>query len=324
MPTVVIADDSPTLRRILTSVLTKEGFDIVLAEDGVSTVQQVFRTMPDVVVLDVQMPRVSGYVAARLLKDDWQTADIPIILLTSLDAASDRYWGVQTGAERYFTKDFEAPQLVAAVHEVVDAATAALKGRKLMRADPVELSDDDVLSRVCDLLDRKLFETSVAAEVTSLAATTHGFEETVAGVLEVLRRFVEYDLASVLLLEERTAYVAVSQETSQVQYSGMLNAAVDALGAVSGQSISVADLELRLADPSGLLGDEDDRGMATFLSMPLKGHGGAVIGMIALSSAVKNAFGETALSTLRLVDGPAALVIDNARLAGVGASASGS
>ena len=305
-------------------MLTKEGFDIVLAEDGVSTVQQVFRTMPDVVVLDVQMPRVSGYVAARLLKDDWQTADIPIILLTSLDAASDRYWGVQTGAERYFTKDFEAPQLVAAVHEVVDAATAALKGRKLMRADPVELSDDDVLSRVCDLLDRKLFETSVAAEVTSLAATTHGFEETVAGVLDVLRRFVEYDLASVLLLEERTAYVAVAQETSQVQYSGMLNAAVDALGAVSGQAISVADLELRLADPSGLLGDEDDRGMATFLSMPLKGHGGAVIGMIALSSAVKNAFGETALSTLRLVDGPAALVIDNARLAGVGASASGS
>lgn len=324
MPSVVIADDSPTLRRILTSVLTKEGFDIVLAEDGVSTVQQVFRTMPDVVVLDVQMPRVSGYVAARLLKDDWQTADIPIILLTSLDAASDRYWGVQTGAERYFTKDFEAPQLVAAVHEVIDAATAALQGRTLMRADPVELSDDDVLSRVCDLLDRKLFETSVAAEVTSLAATTHGFEETVAGVLEVLRRFVEYDLASVLLLEERTAYVAVAQETSQVQYSGMLNAAVDALAAVSGLSTSVADLELRLADPGGLLGEEDDRGMATFLSMPLKGHGGHVIGLIALSSAVKNAFGETALSTLRLVDGPAALVIDNARLAGVGATSTGS
>jgi twitching motility two-component system response regulator PilH len=324
MPTVVIADDSPTLRRILTSVLTKEGFEIVLAEDGVSTVQQVFRTMPDVVVLDVQMPRVSGYVAARLLKDDWQTADIPIILLTSLDAASDRYWGVQTGAERYFTKDFEAPQLVAAVHEVMDAANAALKGRRIMRADPVELSDDDVLSRVCDLLDRKLFETSVAAEVTSLAATTHGFEESVAGVLEVLRRFVEYDLASVLLLEERTAYVAVAQETSQVQYSGMLNAAVDALSAVSDSTISVADLELRLADPGGFLGDEDDRGMATFLSMPLKGHGGAVIGLIALSSAVKNAFGETALSTLRLVDGPAALVIDNARLAGIGVSSTGS
>jgi twitching motility two-component system response regulator PilH len=317
MPRVVIADDSPTLRRILTSVLTKEGFDIVPAEDGVSAVQQVFATMPDVVVLDVQMPRVSGYVAARLLKDDWQTADIPIILLTSLDAASDRYWGAQTGADRYFTKDFEAPQLVAAVHEVIDAANAALNGRPLLRAEPVELSDDDVLSRVCDLLDRKLFETSVAAEVTSLAATTHGFEQTVAGVLDVLKRFVDYDLASVVLVEERTAYVAVAQETSQAQYSGMLNSAVDALASVSGLSTSVADLELRLADPGGLLGEEDDRGMATFLSMPLKGHGGHIIGLVALSSGQKNAFGETALATLRLVDGPAALVIDNARLAGV-------
>jgi len=323
MPSVVIADDSPTLRRILTSVLTKEGFEVVPAEDGVSAVQQVFRTMPDVVVLDVQMPRVSGYVAARLLKDDWQTADIPIILLTSLDAASDRYWGAQTGADRYFTKDFEAPQLVTAVREVIEAAETALNGRPLLRAEPLDLTDDDVLSRVCDLLDRKLFETSVAAEVTSLAATTHGFEQTVAGVLDVLKRFVDYDLASVVLVEERTAYVAVAQETSQAQYSGMLNSAVDALAAVSGLSTSVADLELRLADPSGLLGEEDERGMATFLSMPLKGHGGHVIGLVALSSGQKNAFGETALATLRLVDGPAALVIDNARLAGV-RSATGS
>jgi twitching motility two-component system response regulator PilH len=321
MPTVVIADDSPTLRRILTSVLTKEGFEVVVAEDGVAAVQQVFANMPDAVVLDVQMPRVSGYVAARLLKDDWQTADIPVILLTSLDAASDRYWGAQTGADRYFTKDFEAPQLVVAVREVINAANESAAGRRNLRPDPVELDDDDVMSRVCDLLDRKLFETSVAAEVTALAATMIGFEQTVAGVLEVLRRFVDYDLASVLLLEERTAYVAVAQETSQAQYSDMLGGAVDALNAVSGAPLSVGELELRLADPEELLGEEDDRGMATFLSMPLKGHGGHVIGLIALSSGQKNAFGETALSTLRLVDGPAAIVIDNARLAQVRAGA---
>ncbi|MGN6472033.1 MAG: response regulator [Mycobacteriales bacterium] len=321
MPTVVIADDSPTLRRILTSVLTKEGFEVVVAEDGVSAVQQVFATMPDAVVLDVQMPRVSGYVAARLLKDDWQTADIPVILLTSLDAASDRYWGAQTGADRYFTKDFEAPQLVVAVREVIQAASESADGRRGLRPDPVELGDDDVMSRVCDLLDRKLFETSVAAEVTALAANLTGFEQTVAGVLEVLRRFVDYDLASVLLLEERTAYVAVAQETSQAQYAELLGSAVDALAAVSGVQLSVSDLELRLADPENLLGEEDERGMATFLSMPLKGHGGHVIGLLALSSGQKNAFGETALATLRLVDGPAAIVIDNARLAQVRAGA---
>jgi len=317
MPTVVIADDSATLRRIVTSVLSREGYDVVSAEDGVDAVQAVFRTMPDLVILDVQMPRISGYVGARLLKDDWQTADIPLLLLTSLDAASDRYWGAQTGAERYLTKDFEAPQLVTAVAEMLATADAARDGRPALRPDPIELSDDDVLSRVCDLLDRKLFETSVAAEVTALAAATLDFEHTVAGVLDVMKRFVDYDLATVLLLDEQTTYVSVAKETSQQHYTEFISAAADAAAAATGLDVPVVGLDVRLADPAGLLGEDDEATMATFLSMPLRGHGGRIIGVLALASASKNAFGETALATLRLVDGPAAIVIDNARLAQV-------
>jgi DNA-binding response OmpR family regulator len=315
MPTVVIADDSPTLRRIVTSVLTREGFEVVTAEDGVEAVQAVFRVRPDAIVLDVQMPRVSGYVAARLLKDDWQTSDIPIVLLTSLDAASDRYWGAQTGADRYLTKDFEAPELVAAVTEAIAAAEVARGGRPAMRPDPLELDSDDVLSRVCDLLDRKLFETSVAAEVTSIGATAKGFEETVAQVLAVLQRFVDNDVSGVLLVEERSAYIAIARDASEAHYGEFLTAAVEALGGATGATIGLADIDLRVMDPSQHLGADDEGRMATFLSMPLRGHGGRVIGVLALSSAAKNAFSETALGTLRLVEDPTAIVIDNARLA---------
>ena len=77
---------------------------------------------------------------------------------------------------------------------------------------------------------------------------------------------------------------------------------------------------MRLANAGGALVEDPDEltggvEMATFLSMPLRGHGGSVVGVLALSSAVKQAFGETALSTLKLIEGPAAIVIDNARLA---------
>jgi GAF domain-containing protein len=91
----------------------------------------------------------------------------------------------------------------------------------------------------------------------------------------------------------------------------------DALAAASGLDVAVGELDLRLADPAGWLGADDAPGMATFLSMPLRGQGGRVVGLVALSSGQPNAFGETALATLRLVDGPAAIVIDNARLAGI-------
>jgi len=134
-------------------------------------------------------------------------------------------------------------------------------------------------------------------------------------VLGVLQRFVDNDLAGVLLLEERSAYVGIARDASHNHYGEFLVAAVDALNAATGSSLSVADVEARVADPDGFLGEDEEGRMATFLSMPLRGHGGRVVGVLALSSAAKNAFSETALGTLKLVEDPAAIVIDNARLA---------
>jgi twitching motility two-component system response regulator PilH len=321
---IVIADDSPTLRRIVTSVLTKEGHEVVAAEDGIGAVQAVFANQPDAVVLDVQMPRVSGFIAARLLKDDWQTADIPVVMLTSLDAASDRYWAGQAGVDRYLTKDFEAPELAGTIEEVLMSSTAARGGRARLAPDVLELSEEDVLSRVCDLLDRKLFESSVAQSVTAIAATAQGLEATVAALLGVLQRFVGYDLAAVLLGAERQAYVAVGKPTATSHYQEFLEKSADGLSSYAGEPVAAAAMSMRVAqaggtvvdDPDELPGGAEQERMATFLSMPLRGHGGSVVGVLALSSAVKNAFGETALSTLKLIEGPAAIVIDNARLAG--------
>lgn len=320
MPSVLIADDSPTLRRIVSTVLERAGYSVVTAEDGVEAVQGVFRTQPDAVILDVQMPRLSGYVAARLLKDDWQTAEIPVVLLTSLDAASDRYWGQQTGAETFLTKDFEAPELVDAVADVIARADEARGGRPPMRPDPVALTDDEVMARVSELLDRKLFEASVAAEVTQIAADVHGFEETVAAVLGLLGRIVDYDLAAVCMLDDRLTYLTVTREASRQQYSEFFGAIADAATQVTGVPVMVHDLVPRVADPHGFLGQDDEGRMATFLSMPLRA-GGRVVGCLALSSATKNAFGEASLNTLRIVEQPTAVVISNARLAGTAAPA---
>ena len=324
MAKIVIADDSPTLRRIVTSVLTKQGHEVVATEDGITAVQAVFLHQPDAVLLDVQMPRVSGFIAARLLKDDWQTADVPVVMLTSLDAASDRYWAGQAGVDRYLTKDFEAGELAATLNEVLADAAAARRGRPDLRPDPLELSEQDVLSRVCDLLDRKLFESSVAQAVIAIAATASGLEQSVAALLGVLQRFVRYDLAAVLLASERQVYIAVGGPTATQHYDAFLAAAAEAVSSYGGEKLTAAELSTRVAPAGGVvvadvedLPNPDQAQMATYLSMPLRGHGGAVVGVLALSSAINNAFGETALSTLKLIEGPAAIVIDNARLSGV-------
>ncbi|HEX8002298.1 MAG TPA: response regulator [Mycobacteriales bacterium] len=313
MPRIVIADDSPTLRRIVSSVLSSAGYEVVQAEDGVDAVQTVFREQPDAIVMDVQMPRVSGYVATRLLKDDWQTADIPVVLLTSLDAASDRYWGTKTGADGYLTKDFEAPDLTGAVAAVLDKAAEARGGRPNVKPDPVELSADDVLSKVCDLLDRKLFETQVQAEVIEIAAIAHGFDDTVRALLDVVRRFVDFHLAGVLLVDEQHAYVGVAHEASDAHFQEFVGRAAESIASATGQSYDTAALRLNVVDPEELLGEPDEGPMSTFLSMPLRGSGGRLVGVLALSSSLQNAFSETSLSTLKLLEGPTAIVVDNAR-----------
>ncbi len=327
MARIVIADDSPTLRRIVTSVLTKQGHEVIAVEDGIGAVQAAFAEQPDAIVLDVQMPRVSGFIAARLVKDDWQTADIPIVMLTSLDAASDRYWAGEAGVERYLTKDFEASELAGTISEVLLAAQAGRGGRPRLSADPLELTEEDVLSRVCDLLDRKLFESSIAQSVMSIAASAQGLESSVASLLAVLQRFVGYDLAAVLLGAERAAYVAVGKATARAHYTDFLEQAAGGLSFDAADPVPAHQMAMFVAeaggtildDPEDLPGGPEQEQMATFVSMPLRGHGGGVVGVLALSSAVKNAFGETALSTLKLIASPAAIVIDNARLARAGA-----
>jgi CheY-like chemotaxis protein len=320
-PRVVVADDSPTLRKVVASVLTREGFEVVAAaEDGLEAVQAAHRLQPDAVVMDVQMPRMSGYVAARLLKEDWATADIPVVLLTSLDAASDRYWGAQAGADRYLTKDFQAEELGQALREVLAAAEQARGGPRLY-PDPAELEDDEVWERTCDVFDRTLFQTSLAASMTALAATCPDLESTIAGVLGVIGAVVESSLAGVLLVGERTAYVSVNAGVSQAHYREFLRRSAEVVSASIGAPFAMEELTMRLADPTGLLGQVDDPAeadLSTFLSMPLRGAGaggpGSVIGILALSSALPDGFGDAAMTTLRLLEASAGLVVDNGRL----------
>ena len=81
-PTVLIADDSPTLRRIVSTVLERAGFTVVTAEDGVEAVQGVFRTQPDAVILDIRMPGMSGVEFLRQIRSDTRLSQLPVGIVT--------------------------------------------------------------------------------------------------------------------------------------------------------------------------------------------------------------------------------------------------
>jgi CheY-like chemotaxis protein len=115
MSTILVVDDSPTALKLVSKALATAGHHIITASDGEEAVAKATAEHPDVMVLDVIMPRKNGYQVCRQLKNDAQTHDIKIILFTSQNQQADRLWGMQQGADAYLTKPFHEAELLATV-----------------------------------------------------------------------------------------------------------------------------------------------------------------------------------------------------------------
>ncbi len=112
---ILAVDDSDTELTVLTTLLRRHGYTVVTASNAQQAVEAIERETPDVVLLDVVMPGVSGYQLCRSLRRDPRYAKLPIIMVTSRDQTSDREWGLKQGASEYLTKPVLDQDLIAAV-----------------------------------------------------------------------------------------------------------------------------------------------------------------------------------------------------------------
>ena len=113
---ILLADDEASIRRILETRLKMAGYDVVTAADGEETVNAFNKYNPDLVVLDVMMPKMDGYGVTREIR---RTSDVPIIILTALGDVSERITGLELGADDYVIKPFSPKELEARVKAVL-------------------------------------------------------------------------------------------------------------------------------------------------------------------------------------------------------------
>lgn len=117
--TVLIADDDSDLVNLLDTMLSKEGFKILTANDGEAALRQVKDNKPDLVVLDVGMPGKNGLDVCKTLRLEERTRDIPIIMLTARSDEIDRVLGLELGADDYMTKPFSVRELILRVKKIL-------------------------------------------------------------------------------------------------------------------------------------------------------------------------------------------------------------
>lgn len=199
---VLIVDDSPLIVEVISKFLEGKGYKTFTANNGIEAIEKTFRELPDLILLDVMMPRMNGYQACRLLKSDPETCNIPIVMLTVKDQASDRYWGIQTGADAYLSKDSVQTTLLKTLDELLAKRERVAAPHSLIRENS-SINAVDVISKVNDLLDKKLFEATVLYEMCTLVEKgIEDFPGIVDVVIGMLAKILEFSVAAIVVKEE--------------------------------------------------------------------------------------------------------------------------
>ncbi len=131
--TILIVDDQPANLGVLSDCFSDSGFEILVAEDGMSAIEKAEYAHPDIILLDVLMPRVDGFEVCRRLKSEASTQDIPVIFMTALSETVDKVRGFQLGAVDYITKPIQHEELLARVtiHLTIRNLTKRLQEQNL-------------------------------------------------------------------------------------------------------------------------------------------------------------------------------------------------
>jgi DNA-binding response OmpR family regulator len=136
MPTVLVVDDHESIRLLCRTNLERDGIQTMEAADGVEAIERARADRPDAILLDVMLPRLSGWEVAETLRDDPQTAEIPIVFISAKTSLWDIAHGLELGGLDYLTKPFEPEGLAPLIRSLLERI--ARGERELVRAERLD------------------------------------------------------------------------------------------------------------------------------------------------------------------------------------------
>lgn len=166
--TILVVDDSANVRTLVREYLTAEGFRVMTANDGRQAIFAARDEKPDLILLDIMIPEMTGYEFIRTYRAERAT---PIILLTAKLDESDKVLGLELGADDYVTKPFGMRELAARIHAVLRRAVAAPTPSEVLRAADITLDKD---SRVVTVNDRAVNLTPSEFELLAVLMSAPG------------------------------------------------------------------------------------------------------------------------------------------------------
>jgi chemosensory pili system protein ChpA (sensor histidine kinase/response regulator) len=119
VPMVMVVDDSVTMRKVTGRVLERHNFEVLTAKDGLDALEKMVEHVPDLMLLDIEMPRMDGYELATAMKADSRLRNVPIVMITSRTGEKHRERAFSIGVNRYLGKPYQEPELMRNVFELL-------------------------------------------------------------------------------------------------------------------------------------------------------------------------------------------------------------
>jgi twitching motility two-component system response regulator PilH len=117
---ILVVDDSRTQRQLFSEIFEANGIAVVVASDGVEALETLESIHPDIVLLDIVMPRMNGYEVCRKIKSNPNTQNVPVVLCSAKSEEFDRYWGLKQGADAYISKPCQNQDLISTIRTLLE------------------------------------------------------------------------------------------------------------------------------------------------------------------------------------------------------------
>lgn len=296
---ILIVDDSATQREFLSEWLVEDGYDVFTASNGTEGLTQAFEILPDLIIADIVMPGMNGYLMCRLLKNEEISSHIPVVLLSNLEEEKQRFWGLKCGANAFVTKGEEKKAIPPLIKELCCSLTAVAKEKKTTVNTKVEPD-----FHVSNLLDRLMMESTVYLESINLFNLVYDPKQLIDRFFDLLSRMVKYSHAGLLIMipEKPTLYIH-SQEKLNASIFEKIKTMVIAENELTGEE---GELELiALKEASGKFSEVTEE-IHSNLSFPLKKG----LGCISIFSSLENFYDETSGAAVHMLADSFSMVIE--------------
>lgn len=261
MSKILIVDDSPTQLIMYKMALKKAGYDVVTANNGIEAINMAFKEIPDLIVSDIIMPEINGYVLCRLLKNDPLMTLTPVVLLSSLGQQHDKFWGLEAGADEYLVKEADTSKLTDSVAKLLknkpkgaDAAAKVLKTGE---------EGSSISGKIYEMLDKLLFEHTVSNKIRDIFKYAYNSVQLLQSLFELLKSLVDYSIAGIALKTDAENFL-----TFDVQYP-ISKSVLHRIMQRNLEGENANDYDLEIFNRGNIISGEENVNMASAIVEPI-------------------------------------------------------